>query len=155
MHVNRLSALLVAGLSLPLLSGCSASNAASGIELLEQPATKADALPSGSNATGFKPGTARFAARAEGHSFYVALPANEEDTESMPARPGVCIIVAEDDFTGCGGMPVNAMGISFGTVQLVPDRFDASTLTSAGWKQLHRNVFVKGLKPIPSPEPSP
>lgn len=155
MHVNRRSTLAVAALSLLLLAGCSASGAASGIELLDQPATEADALPSGSNPKGFKPGTPRFAARAEGHSFYVALPANEEDAESMPARPGVCIVVAEDDFTACGGMPVHAMSISFGSVQLVPDNFDASTLTSSGWKQIGRNVFVKGLQPLPSPQPSP
>lgn len=155
MHVNRLSALLVAGLSLPLLAGCSGSSAASGIELLDQPATQADALPPGSDAKGFKPGTARFVGRAEGHSFYVALPADEDDTESMPARPGACVVVADDDFTACGGMPMHAMGSTFGSVQLVPDGFDVSTLTSTGWTQLHRNVYVKGLHPLPSPATRP
>ncbi|WP_417234108.1 hypothetical protein [Arthrobacter sp.] len=149
MHVNRLSIPLIAALSLPLLAGCSASGAASGIELLDQPATEADALPSGSNAPDIKPGTERFAAHAQGHTFFVALPADEEDSASMPARPGVCIVVAEDDFTACGGLPMHAMGISFGSVQVVPDDFDTSALTSAGWKQVHRNVLISGLHPAP------
>src|SRR6185312_465223 len=113
MHVNRLSLLLVAAVSVPLLAGCSGSGA-SGIALLEQPATEKDALPPGNDIRGYESGTERLAARVDGFSFYVALPASEEDSASMPARPGACIIVAEPAFTGCGGLPIESMG-SFGS----------------------------------------
>ncbi|WP_417219817.1 hypothetical protein [Arthrobacter sp.] len=154
MHVNRLSIPLIAALSLPLLAGCSASGAASGIELLDQPATEADALPPGSNAPNAEPGTARFAARAQGFSFYIARQAKDEDAAAPSTLPRDCIIVVEAEFSGCGGLPVYSSG-DFGAVQLVPDNYDSSALSSTGWEQIHRNVWTKDLQTAPSPPPTP
>ena len=107
--------------------------------------TSQDALPPGSETQGGEPDTARFAARSDGLSFHVARPIDDVDAGYTPTRPGVCLIVAETDFTACGAMPVEAMSSDFGSAQLVSDGFDASKLTSTGWKQVHKNVFVKGL----------
>lgn len=146
MHVNRWSALLVAGLSLPLLAGCSASNAASGIELLEQPATKADALPSGSNVGGFQPGSARYAAHVDGRTYYLAKarpPAAGTD-DADEANAGVCLVVPERETAGCGGLTV-ALGLDGGKAQVVLDGDDTTALVQDGWKQVHRNLFLRGL----------
>ncbi len=141
MRRRRMAPLVL--LCLPLLAGCSSSGA--DIELLEQPVTSQDALSAGREPKGFEPDTARFAARSDGLSFHVARPIDDVDAEYTPTRPGVCLIVAEKDFTACGAMPIEAMSSDFGSAQLVSDGLDASKLTSTGWEQVHKNVFVKGL----------
>lgn len=150
MHVNHLSALLAAGLSLPLLAGCSASSAASGIELLDEPATEADALPPDSDVGGFQPGSARFAAYVDGRTYYVAKarPPRDADMEADKANTGVCLVVPEEGITGCGGRTV---GLDFdgGKAQVVLDGEDASALVQDGWTQVHRNLLLRGLGEAP------
>lgn len=146
MHVNRLSALLVAALSLPLLAGCSGSNAASGIELLEQPATEADALSSGFDVGGFQPGSTRFAAHVDGLSYYLAkarTPAQSGEGADE-ANTGVCLVVPERETAGCGGLTVG-LGFDGGKAQVVLDGEDTTALVQDGWKQVHRNLFLRGL----------
>lgn len=124
------------------LAGCSSSGA--GIELLDRPATSTDALPPDAAVAGFHPGTTRLAARTGGFTFYLARPPLAGGTGNLPPGWGACLIVAEPEVISCGSAPLKTrfFGVS---AQLVPDGFDASTLTSAGWEQVQRNLFVKGL----------
>ncbi|MGP5726655.1 hypothetical protein ACTXOR_12805 [Arthrobacter rhombi] len=130
-------------LSLPLLAGCSSPRNQS-IELLDQPATAQDELPPGLHVGGFEADTPRFAATVHGLSFYVARAASGDAAESATADEGLCLIIAEEDHIVCGGMPFDASfyGIS---AKIEADDFDASELTSDGWDQVQKNLFLKGL----------
>ncbi|MBM6622740.1 hypothetical protein JTF08_14075 [Micrococcaceae bacterium RIT802] len=146
MHVNRLSALLVAALSLPLLAGCSGSNAASGIELLEQPATEADALSARFDTTPLQPDSVRFAAKSGGISYYVALPADDENApEEAQVKPAFCLVVMEREQTACGGGTPVTTTFQGGSAMLVSDGTDTSPFTADGWTRIHENVLVIGL----------
>ncbi|HXD27623.1 MAG TPA: hypothetical protein VN621_02585 [Arthrobacter sp.] len=141
MHVNRLSPLLVAAVALPLLAGCSGSGTASGIKLLEQPATGANALPPGGNATGFQPGSARFAARVDGLSYYVARALAPDGLDAADA--GVCLVVPEEGMTVCGLVAPVTATFPGHTAMVVPDVFDPTGFIGDGWNQAHRNVLIR------------
>ncbi|MDN5754269.1 MAG: hypothetical protein ACTHWW_00065 [Arthrobacter sp.] len=135
--------LLVPLLALPLLAGCS-SPADQGIELLDEPATAQDELPSDLHVGGFEPDTVRFAAQVDGLSFYMARAATGDARQSAESDEGLCLIVAEEDHIACAGMPfdVSFYGIS---ARIEADDFEASKLTSEGWDQVQKNLFLKGL----------
>jgi len=141
----RILAKLTAGVVVLLaLAGCS-SDPKSGISALEAPAGPADTFAGGADTLGIAPDSTRLLVEESDYAFYIAAP-------DKPEKGSVCLVIQtpepETAASGCGNIP-NLHPLELGTAgvsaKLIADNYDASKELSEGWRQLHKNLLVRGL----------
>lgn len=142
--MRTLTKLIIGGVILLALAGCSGSPK-SGISALEAPAGSADTFAGGAEALGVAPESIRLLVEERGYAFYVAAP-------DKPEKGSVCLVIQTQEpasaASGCGNIPslhpleLGTAGVS---AKLTVDDYDSSKELGEGWRQIHRNLLVRGL----------
>ncbi|GAA1121822.1 hypothetical protein [Citricoccus alkalitolerans] len=138
--MQRKGLVLAGAFSLLLFSGC--SQGSGGVGLLDEPATADQTLPADLYGGDVEPDSARWVAKHEGISYFLAKPAEPG------LAHGVCLVAMEAESIACGGPSSNATQLvsldTAGTeARVVRDGTDTTELTDEGWTQIHENLLVR------------
>ncbi|MGM0930905.1 MAG: hypothetical protein ACQEXN_14510 [Actinomycetota bacterium] len=141
--MRTLAKLTTGAVVLLTLASCS-SDPKSGIAALEAPAGSADTFAGDIETLGIAPDSTRLLVEENDYAFYIAAP-------DKPEKGNVCLVIQtpepETGASGCGNFP-NLHPLELGTAgvsaKLIADNYDASKELSEGWRQLHKNLLVRG-----------